>query len=168
MRILPAAASKHTTCMFNALKRSFRQHIRAKMEGGQAAAQKEARNLLQVAIKRDGCALALMRLAMHDSLTFDAATRTGGANASIETSQELAHRGNEGLQAAIDVLEPIKKQVPSLSFAGKTQTTICCHVLRARNLQGMLVDMDQTRRACTNHVQLQLDRPHFESPGVHV
>lgn len=95
------------------------------MMSGQAAAQKEARTLLQVAIKRDNCALALMRLALHDSLTFDAATRTGGANASIRTPQELAHRGNEGLQAAIDVLEPIKKQVPSLSFAGEMHTVSC-------------------------------------------
>lgn len=47
------------------------------------------------------------------------ATRTGGANASIRTPKELSHRGNEGLQAAIDVLQPIKQQLPGMSFAGE-------------------------------------------------
>ena len=74
--------------------------------------------MIQAAIRRDHCALVLIRLAMHDCLTFDHATRTGGANASIRMPQELQHRGNEGLQAALDVLEPIAKRVLSLSFAG--------------------------------------------------
>lgn len=74
--------------------------------------------MIQAAIRRENCALALIRLAMHDCLTFDHATRTSGANASIRMPQELEHRGNEGLQAAVDVLKPIAERVPGLSFAG--------------------------------------------------
>jgi Peroxidase len=103
--------------MLLALKRAI-LWTASRMQADPAAEQREARTLIQAAIRRDHCALALVRLAMHDCLTFDHATRTGGANASIRMPQELEHRGNEGLQAALDVLEPIAKRVPGLSFAG--------------------------------------------------
>ena len=89
------------------------------MQADPAAGQKKARTMLQVVIKRNNCALALVRLALHDCLTFDEATRTGGANASIWTPQELEHRGNEGLQAALDVLQPIAERIPGLNLAGR-------------------------------------------------
>jgi Peroxidase len=104
--------------MFDALTRALRQILARRMQDDPAAAQREARSMLQVAIKRDNCALALLRLAMHDCLTFDEATRTGGANASIRMPQELEHRGNDGLQAALDVLQPINECVPGLNIAG--------------------------------------------------
>lgn len=36
------------------------------------------------------------------------------------TPAELQHRGNEGLQAAVDDLELVKQRVPGFSFAGLT------------------------------------------------
>ena len=36
---------------------------------------------------------AFLRLALHDALTWDAASRTGGANGSIRTEKELVHAG---------------------------------------------------------------------------
>lgn len=47
------------------------------------AAQKEARTLISNSIDTHGRAPAFLRLALHDALTWDAATRTGGANGSI-------------------------------------------------------------------------------------
>ena len=103
--------------MLLALKRAIVWTL-SRMQADPAAEQREARGTIQAAIRREHCALALIRLAMHDCLTFDMATRTSGANASIRMPQELEHRGNEGLQAAVDVLKPIAERVPGLSFAG--------------------------------------------------
>ncbi len=36
---------------------------------------------------------AFLRLALHDALTWDAPSRTGGANGSIRTEAELGHAG---------------------------------------------------------------------------
>lgn len=36
---------------------------------------------------------AFLRLALHDALTWDASSRTGGANGSIRTERELTHAG---------------------------------------------------------------------------
>lgn len=56
---------------------------------------------------------AFVRLALHDALTYDVTTKTGGANGSIRVERELQHPGNEGLEPAIAVLDTIKKTLDS-------------------------------------------------------
>jgi adenylate cyclase len=58
-----------------------------------------------------------LRLAYHDATSFDPVTRTGGANGSVRFPQELARRENRGLAEAIKLLEPIKAEMPEVSWA---------------------------------------------------
>eukprot|EP00842_Homolaphlyctis_polyrhiza_P006226 jgi/Hompol1/6604/HPOL_000601-RA len=60
----------------------------------------------------------LVRLAWHAAGTFDKETGTGGSNgASMRFSPESAHGANAGLSVARDLLEPIKKKFPSITYA---------------------------------------------------
>ena len=65
----------------------------------------------------------LIRLAWHDSGTYDAAAenlpwpKRGGANGSIRFFPELGHGANAGLTAAINLLTPIKEKYPDISWA---------------------------------------------------
>lgn len=58
-----------------------------------------------------------MRLAWHDAGTYDAASKTGGANASIRYSPEVGHGANAGLAWAIDEMEKIHAALPAISYA---------------------------------------------------
>lgn len=64
---------------------------------------------------------ALMRLALHDALTWDDGSRSGGANASIAVPLELARPGNGGLQPALIVIEDIMGLHPGLTMADAIQ-----------------------------------------------
>lgn len=67
-------------------------------------------------------AAAFVRLALHDALTYDVTTTTGGANGSIRVERELQHSGNQGLEPAINVLDGIKKTLDSsVSYADLIQ-----------------------------------------------
>jgi L-ascorbate peroxidase len=46
-------------------------------------AEQDARRAIAELVRHRRCGPALLRLAFHDAATFDAETRTGGANASI-------------------------------------------------------------------------------------
>ena len=46
-------------------------------------AEQDARRAIAELVRHRRCVPALLRLAFHDAATFDAASRTGGANASI-------------------------------------------------------------------------------------
>lgn len=60
----------------------------------------------------------LVRLAWHTSGTYDKATGTGGSNgATMRFSPESGWGANAGLKLARDLLEPIKKQFPWISYA---------------------------------------------------
>jgi len=59
----------------------------------------------------------LVRLAWHASGTYDKATGTGGSNGATMRFQEANHGANAGLKVARDLLEPIKKQFPGISYA---------------------------------------------------
>ncbi|KIZ06814.1 hypothetical protein MNEG_1131 [Monoraphidium neglectum] len=64
----------------------------------------------------------LIRLAWHDSGTFDenikqAWPKPGGATASIRFNPEIGHGANAGLQAALDLVEPVKQKYPLVSYA---------------------------------------------------
>ena len=57
-------------------------------------------------------------MALHDALTFDAATRIGGPNGSIRMEREQGHAGNEGLQPIAERLEAVRKDLGGeMSFA---------------------------------------------------
>jgi cytochrome c peroxidase len=60
----------------------------------------------------------LVRLAWHAAGTYDKNTKTGGSNgATMRFNPESAHGANAGLSIARDLLEPIKKQFPKISYS---------------------------------------------------
>jgi len=64
----------------------------------------------------------MVRLAWHDSGTFDASIdgpwpKAGGAIGSIMYKPEIEHGANAGLAAAVEMLKPIKAAYPSVSYA---------------------------------------------------
>lgn len=54
---------------------------------------------------------ALLRLAVNDALTYDKASKTGGANGSIRFPEELGRPENKGLEPALKFLEGVKAEV---------------------------------------------------------
>jgi len=68
------------------------------------------------------CGPVFVRLAWHDSGTFDANVQgdwpvAGGAIASIRFEPEILHGANAGLSNAVKLLEPVKEAIPSVSYA---------------------------------------------------
>ncbi|KAL2919103.1 heme peroxidase [Polyrhizophydium stewartii] len=60
----------------------------------------------------------LVRLAWHAAGTYDKNTGTGGSNgATMRFNPESAHGANAGLSVARDLLEPIKKRFPQISYS---------------------------------------------------
>ncbi|KAI9352597.1 heme peroxidase [Obelidium mucronatum] len=60
----------------------------------------------------------LVRLAWHASGTYDKDTKTGGSNgATMRFDPEASHGANAGLSVARNILEPIKKKFPQISYA---------------------------------------------------
>eukprot|EP00271_Cylindrocystis_brebissonii_P005756 TRINITY_DN17_c0_g2_i1.p1 TRINITY_DN17_c0_g2~~TRINITY_DN17_c0_g2_i1.p1 ORF type:complete len:353 (+),score=70.64 TRINITY_DN17_c0_g2_i1:112-1170(+) len=53
----------------------------------------------------------LLRLALNDAFTYDKATKTGGVNASILTSEELSRPENKGLEKAVAFLATVKDSI---------------------------------------------------------
>eukprot|EP00252_Welwitschia_mirabilis_P015088 TRINITY_DN33223_c0_g1_i1.p1 TRINITY_DN33223_c0_g1~~TRINITY_DN33223_c0_g1_i1.p1 ORF type:complete len:291 (+),score=64.93 TRINITY_DN33223_c0_g1_i1:267-1139(+) len=76
-----------------------------------------ARRELRALIAEKNCAPIMLRLAWHDAGTYDAKTKTGGANGSIRNEDEYSHGSNRGLKIAIDLLEPIKAKFPNITYA---------------------------------------------------
>lgn len=79
------------------------------------------REELRQFILEEACAPILVRLAWHDSGTFDASCRTwpecGGANGSIRFDVELGHGANAGLKKGVTFLSEFKEKFPLLSWA---------------------------------------------------
>jgi L-ascorbate peroxidase len=59
----------------------------------------------------------MLRLAWHSAGTFDVATKTGGPFGTMKCPSEQAHGANAGLDIAVSLLEPVKEQLPTLSYA---------------------------------------------------
>ncbi|KAF6256178.1 L-ascorbate peroxidase [Scenedesmus sp. NREL 46B-D3] len=80
-----------------------------------------AKKDIEALIKSSSCHPILIRLGWHDAGTFDkdggAWPRAGGATGSIRLKPEIGHGANAGLQAAIDLVEPIKAKYPDVSYA---------------------------------------------------
>lgn len=92
-------------------------HYRAKL--------RQLRQELWQFIDRINCNPILVRLAWHDSGTFDrTVTRfphCGGANGSIRFQQELNHGANAGLSKAVQYLKPFKVKYPEVSWSDLIQ-----------------------------------------------
>jgi len=59
-----------------------------------------------------------VRLAWHSSGTYDKASKTGGSNgATMRFKPESDDGANNGLQIARNLLEPVKKQFPEITYA---------------------------------------------------
>ncbi|KAJ1702799.1 hypothetical protein LUZ63_002578 [Rhynchospora breviuscula] len=61
---------------------------------------------------------AILKLALNDAMTYDKATKSGGANGSIRLSPELSRPENSGLASALSLLEEAKKEIDSYSKGG--------------------------------------------------
>lgn len=90
-------------------------------------ALKKAEKLIEARVKEISCAPILVRLAWHDSGTFDKANadkpwpNAGGAIGSIRTDHEINAGANAGLKKALTYLQPIKEQCPEVSWADLIQ-----------------------------------------------
>ncbi|KDP41418.1 hypothetical protein JCGZ_15825 [Jatropha curcas] len=61
---------------------------------------------------------SLLTLALNDAITYDKASKSGGPNGSIRFSSEISRPENEGLSAALNLLEEVKKEIDSYSKGG--------------------------------------------------
>ncbi|XP_010538933.1 PREDICTED: thylakoid lumenal 29 kDa protein, chloroplastic [Tarenaya hassleriana] len=61
---------------------------------------------------------AVLTLALNDAMTYDKATKSGGPNGSIRLSSELSRPENQGLSAAMSLIEEAKKEIDSFSKGG--------------------------------------------------
>ncbi|PON70041.1 Ascorbate peroxidase [Trema orientale] len=61
---------------------------------------------------------SILTLALNDAITYDKATKSGGANGSIRFSSEISRPENKGLAAALSLLEEAKKEIDSYSKGG--------------------------------------------------
>lgn len=75
------------------------------------------RSLLKDLYETTPCMPIMVRLAWHDSGSYSAKDNTGGANGTIRFAPESEFAANNGLGKARDLLEPIKHQVPEVSYA---------------------------------------------------
>ncbi|KAL3690506.1 hypothetical protein R1sor_016815 [Riccia sorocarpa] len=82
---------------------------------------KAAREDVKKLIAEKKCNPILIRLAWHDSGSYDKNIvewpRRGGANGSIRFLPELGHGANAGLINAVKLLEPIKEKYPDITHA---------------------------------------------------
>ncbi|XP_022944162.1 L-ascorbate peroxidase, cytosolic-like [Cucurbita moschata] len=80
------------------------------------AAVLKARRKIRALVAEKHCSPLMLRLAWHSAGTFDVKTKTGGPFGTMNHAAELAHGANKGLDIAVKLLEPIKEQVPILSY----------------------------------------------------
>ncbi len=83
------------------------------------AVRKELESIMDVDGYDDGSyGPLLVRLAWHAAGTYDKSSKTGGSNgATMRFSPECQHGANAGLAKAREILEPIKKKFPWISYA---------------------------------------------------
>lgn len=76
-----------------------------------------AQDMIDGIINDKNCNPLFVRLAWHDSGTYDAKKDEGGATGSIRFSPEIQHGANAGLINAVKLLEPVKEKFPDMSYA---------------------------------------------------
>ena len=84
---------------------------------------RKARSAIRSIIQETHANPIFVRLAWHDSGSYDASLSgepwpaAGGATASIRYKPEIGYGANNGLQSALDLLEPVKAACPDVSWA---------------------------------------------------
>lgn len=68
-------------------------------------------------IAEKNCAPLMLRLAWHSAGTYDVCSKTGGPFGTMRFKAEQAHGANNGIDIALRLLEPIRDQFPTLSYA---------------------------------------------------
>lgn len=128
---------------------------------------KEAKRLVKNLVSQKDCAPILVRLAWHDSGTYDNANankpwpNAGGAIGSIVTDHEINAGPNAGLQKAITAyLQPIKDVVPEVSWADLIQLASATAI---EEKGGPAIPMKYGR---IDGVPTELADPPFGLPGV--
>lgn len=97
----------------------------------------EVRKEIHLLIDENNCNPILVRLAWHDSGTYDDKIgikewpKCGGAHGSIINEIELNHAANAGLSKAVFYLKPIKKKYPNVSMADIIQMASAEAILKA-------------------------------------
>lgn len=89
-----------------------------------------AQEMIDKILYEKACGPIMVRLAWHDSGTFDANIKedwpkAGGAIGSIRFEPEILHGANAGLANAIKLLEPVKEKFPAVSYADIFQMASC-------------------------------------------
>ncbi|CAN6470989.1 unnamed protein product [Victoria cruziana] len=82
-------------------------------------AVEKCRRKLRALIAEKNCAPIILRLAWHSAGTFDFKSMSGGPFGTIKS--ELSHGANAGLDIAVRLLEPVREQFPSLTYADFVQ-----------------------------------------------
>lgn len=95
----------------------YRSFSTVRMMSTVVALENDVRTELNKLFETTPCMPIMVRLAWHDAGTFNVADKTGGANGSIRFMPESGHGANNGLNIARDLLEPIKKAYPAISYA---------------------------------------------------
>jgi L-ascorbate peroxidase len=83
-----------------------------------------AQAMIDAIVKEKHCGPIFVRLAWHDSGTFDKSIEgtqpwpaAGGAIGSIRFEPEILHGANKGLSIALGLLQPVKDAFPDVSYA---------------------------------------------------
>jgi L-ascorbate peroxidase len=103
---------------FGTKNKSFRMALDAASKDDLVGALK----MVDAIIHEKACGPILVRLAWHDSGTFDVNIKedwpkAGGAIASIRFEPEIKHGANAGLSCALELLGPVKEAFPDVSYA---------------------------------------------------
>ena len=111
-----------------------------------------AQTMIDALIKEKNCGPIFVRLAWHDSGTYDRNVeagfpKAGGAIGSIRFAPEINHGANAGLINAVKLLEPIKEKYPSVSYADIYQMASARTVALAG---GPVIDMKYGRVDATS------------------
>ncbi len=146
----------------------------------QQDAQK-ARQSLTKLMDSTRCNPILIRLAWHDSGSYSAEVKDqpwpkpGGATASIRFRPELGYGANNGLDIALDLLKPIKEEVPEMSWADLIQLSSAVAIEHAGgpHIPLKLGRLDaQNKEDCTPDGRLPAAAAPFpdrsESPAAHL
>lgn len=118
-----------------------------------------AQSMIDGILKEKNCGPVFVRLAWHDSGTFDVNVKeewpaAGGAIASIRFDPEIKHGANAGLAGAVELLEPVKEKYPGVSYADIYQ------MASARGIElagGPKIDMKYGRVDATSSKQCSVE-----------
>jgi len=119
-----------------------------------------AQEMIDAIIDEKNCNPFFVRLAWHDSGTYDVNLKdkewpaAGGAIGSIRFEPEIKHGANNGLSNAVTLLEPVKKKFPDLSYADIYQMASARGIEKAG---GPKIDMKYVLATCSAITQLSGD-----------